>query len=310
MALTAAAFARARAQGNEALQSWGEATGAALIRLLPKAGPGLSATPAPVLSAFANDGYGYKGPQPIVHRYPTYRVSQEWTFDDPELDQKIAAVRAQAKAEQDEYPRKLEEFRRAHAADRQAAEQAYQVEHAKAEQEMAARTAKLNELIKEGKYSEVGKLGDPPQNLGPFVYAPERAFQDAADARSKDLDQRARALESSRRAVEFWIYTNRTPESTQGRHPTAAGTLAGHPLFRETNPRLNTPSSELLNLGVLVGSPDVEVAQAPSTALAVKAISVWAFLRTRPETAAADEARVRKILESGDYPGLAKLIAP
>jgi len=40
----------------------------------------------------------------------------------------------------------------------------------------------------------------------------------------------------------------------------------------------------------------------------VKTIVVWAFIETRADTAAADEAVVRKIMEPMDYRGLAKLI--
>ncbi|HMK84537.1 MAG TPA: OmpH family outer membrane protein [Steroidobacteraceae bacterium] len=307
IALACLAPARAGAEGGESpLMTWGNALGDKLVKLLPQPGHGLTAANETVFSAFSNDFVGYKGPRAIAQRYPTYVVHQTWIFDDPELERKTEALRAELKARQDAYPQKLEEFRQAHAADRQAAEQAYQRQHAEAQKQMAELQAKMQELIKEGKYDQLGKLGDAPKGLGPFVYPPEEAFHDAYDAKSRELDQDVR--NPPHRVVTFEIDTNRTPVSTTGRHAQPAGTLAGHPLFVE---HPNYGSGRVwVNLGVLVGPPDLEVSQPPSTPWAVKAITLWADLVTHEDTRAADEARVRQVLESVDYQGLARLITP
>ena len=304
------AFGGAYAQSdNSALVSWGDTIGHRLLELLPKPASGLTAANETVFSAFSYNFIGYKGPKAIAERYPTYVVHQAWVFDEPELERRLATLRADNKARQDEFPRKLEEFQRTHAADKQAAEQAYQQEHAQAVKDMNARMAKMNELIKEGKYAEIGKLGDAPPNMGPFIYKPEQAFVEANEADLRDRDQRLRQLEGTHRRVEFWIYTNRTPLSSPGRRPKPAGTLAGHPLFREDQGRLTGSELQYVNLGVLVGPPDVEVSQPPGTPYAVKAIAVWGMLITRDDVAAGDEERVRRILEAVDYPGLTKLLA-
>lgn len=44
--------------------------------------------------------------------------------------------------------------------------------------------------------------------------------------------------------------------------------------------------------------------------LVVKSIVVWAWIQSHPDTIKADEVAVRKVLESMDYDGLAKLIEP
>jgi len=299
---------QASAQSSESLQSWGETMDHALVKFLPKDPPGLTVEPVPVFSAYSNDFVGYKGPQAIARRYPTYVVHQTWFFDDPEHDRKVAAAEAESKAKQDAYPQKLEEFRRAHAADRAAAEQAYQIEHAQAKKRWDEYMAKVQELTKAGKIDQLNKLGDAPKYPGPFVYAPEEAFNQAYNAEQQELTQRARSF---RRSVEIQIYTNRTPASSSGHHPKPIGTLAGRPLYREDEGNLGGgPEAEFHNLAILVGPADLEVSQPPSTAFAVKAIAVWALIATRPDTAAADEARVRKVLETVDYEGLAKLLMP
>jgi len=171
--------------------------------------------------------------------------------------------------------------------------------------------AKIQDFIKEGKYEELSKLGDPPKNLGPFVYPPEKAFTDAYNAEQKDRDDQARALESKRRSVEFAIYANRTPTATAPKfHPKPTAILAGHPLWRQDEGKINGPTTLFLDLAVSLGPPKFEMPQVliAHKELAVKTIVVWAFLQTRDDTTAADEAVVRKIMEFIDYQGLAKLI--
>src|ERR1700680_808073 len=80
----------AAAQDEDAVSRWGQKTGDALVRFLPKAAPwGLSVDPDPLFSAFANETYEYKGANSLVRKYPSYVVHRTWWFDDAELSRQM-----------------------------------------------------------------------------------------------------------------------------------------------------------------------------------------------------------------------------
>lgn len=317
-AIALAAGYRVAAQSDDALQKWGAATGEALTKCLPDAARwGLTVDPYPPFSAFANETYVYKGAQSMVRKYPSYVVHQTWNFNDPGLEREEADLKRERDALQAAFPEQLEDFRRAHAADRQAAEQAYQAEHQKAEQQLAARAKHLQDLANQGKFQEMAqlgeKMGEPSPALGPFEYPPEQALLDGYRGEQKKLDERARALANRHRTVNFAIYANRTPTATAPKfHPKPAGTLAGHPLWRQDEGQFEKDGHWYRDLAVGVGPPDFRMPQVPigHKELAIKTIVVWAFIESRPDSVAADEAVVRNVLETIDYAALAGLIAP
>ena len=67
-----------------------------------------------------------------------------------------------------------------------------------------------------------------------------------------------------------------------------------------------------MHLAVFLGPPGYEnpKIRIGHREFAVKTIVVWAWIESHPNTVKADEAAVRKVLESMDYDGLAKLIEP
>jgi len=68
----------------------------------------------------------------------------------------------------------------------------------------------------------------------------------------------------------------------------------------------------MVDLAVFVGPPGYENPKVKigHRELTTKSIVVWAWIESRPDTIQADEAAARKVLESINYDGLAKLIAP
>ncbi len=68
----------------------------------------------------------------------------------------------------------------------------------------------------------------------------------------------------------------------------------------------------LVDLAVFLGPPGYENPKVKigHRELAVKSIVVWAWIESRPDMIQADEAAAKRVLESVDYNGLAKLIEP
>jgi len=304
------------------MQRWGEQLGEALARYLPSTDlPGLTLEPTPLFSAFANETYVYKGAQSVVRKYPSYVVHRTWIFSDPELERQEAELEREKKERREAFQKELEQFRLTHAADRAAAEHAYQAEQAKEEQEWHDRvkqyTDQMTALLSQGKAQEAAalgaKLGSPPAHLGPFVYPPEKALEDGYDAEQKKFEERARALSIRHRTVDIAIYANRTPTATAPKfHPKPAGTLAGHPLWRQDEGEYNNPGQHFLDLAVGLGPPDFHMPQVliGHKELSVKTIVVWAFLQSTNSLVREDEETMRKVLETIDYDALARMITP
>ena len=321
-ALALGALRPASAETVEEMQRWGEQLGAELSRYLPSTDlPGLTLEPTPLFSAFANETYDYKGAQSMVRKYPSYVVHRTWIFSDPELERQEAQLERDKNEQRESFDKALAEFERVHGAERKAAEEAYRAQQAKETQEYEARvkqfTAQFEELMKEGKYQAAAALGDkmapPGEHVGAFVYPPLKALTDAYDREQKTLDERARALGSRRRTVDIYIYANRTPTATAPKfHPKPAGTLAGHPLWRQDEGEYNNPGQHFLDLAVALGPPDFRMPQVliGHKELAVKVITVWVFLQSINSVVREDEETMRKVLETINYDGLAKLITP
>jgi hypothetical protein len=143
-----------------------------------------------------------------------------------------------------------------------------------------------------------------------------QALTEPYDKHQKDMDARERQLTNRKRQVSFQIHTNRTPTTTAPRFTRIkpAGTLAGHPFYRqdEGNSKAGDWDASFVHLAVFLGPPGYVN---PKTKIGhrefvVKSIVVWAWIQSHANTIMADEATARKVLESMDYDGLAKLIQP
>jgi hypothetical protein len=196
-----------------------------------------------------------------------------------------------------------------HGAEMKAAETAHMAEMQKLSKEGA-------DLITQGKTQQGQAVLEKLQKLGPFVYPPYQALTESLNKRQNELADRERHLQNRRRQISFQIHTNRTPATTApaffGIKP--AGTLAGHPFYRQVRGNTNMGGwiETMVDLAVLIAplgyeNPKVKIGRRE---LAVKSIVVWAWIESRPDTIQADEAAARKVLESVDYNGLAKLIQP
>jgi hypothetical protein len=298
------------AQDADAFARWDKATGDLLVRFLPNASPwGMSVDPYPVFSGPANETYEYKGANSMVHKYPSYIVHQTWWFDDAGLSRQMAEVKREKDAFKQESNVALQEFMKAHGDEMQAAQKAHLAEMEKLRKEGA-------DLFNQGKFAQGQAVLEKLQKLGPFVYPPYQAMTESLDKRQKDITERERSLTNRRRNVSFQIHTNRTPTTTAPAFLAMkpAGTLAGHPLYRQVrgNPHMGGWIATMVDLAVLLGPPGYEnpKVRIGQRELAVKSIVVWARIESRPDTIQADEAAARKVLESVDYNGLAKLIEP
>lgn len=299
----------AAAQDADTWDRWGKTWGNALVRFLPNASPwGLTVDPYPLFRAFANETYVYKGSDSIVHKYPSYITHQTWWFNDAELSRQMADLEKEKAAAKQQFEKASDEFYSAHGAEMKAAEKAHLAQ-------MDGLAKQIGDLAKQGKYDESQPLVKRLEALGPFVYPPFQALTESYDKHQKDMDERERQLTSRKRQVSFQIHTNRTPITTApkftGMKP--AGTLAGHPLYRQEEGRApGDGDASWVDLAVFLGpagyeNPKVKIGHRE---FAIKTIVVWAWIQSHPNTVKADEAAVRKVLESMDYNGLAKLIEP
>jgi hypothetical protein len=299
--LTAAALlllSPAAAQDDEALSRWGQSTGDALIHFLPNAQPwGFSPDPAPIFNAFAND---------VPHKYITLVVHKSWWFDDSGLSRQMADLQKEKQALKQEQEKASEEFQRDHGAEMQALEKTRVTE-------MQTLSKQAEDLFMQGKYEE-GKA--VMEKIKPFHYPPSfESVLASFDKRQQELTDREQELSRLRRQVSFRIYTNRTPSTTAFAYPAKAiGTLAGRTLYRQSYILKMEKDHETANsnLAVFLGPPGY---QNPHVTLAewqpkVKCIVVWVWIESLPDKIQADEATVKKVLESVDYDGLSKLIQP
>jgi len=295
-------------QDADAMSRWGQTTGDALVHFLPNASPwGMSVDPSPLFSAFANETYDYKGANSMVRKYPSYVVHQTWWFDDAGLARQVADLEKEKTALKQETEKAGEEFLRVHGAEMKAFEKAHLAE-------METLSKQVADLTQQGKSEQAQAALKKLEGLSP-VYPPYQALTASLDKRQQELTDRERALTNRRRQVNFRIYTNRTSLTTAPKYaPKPAGTLAGHPFYRqdEGNMKAGGWDTSLVDLAVYVGPPGWENPRVRigRKELAVKCIVVWAWIESHLDTLKADEAAVRKVLESMDYNGLAKLIQP
>lgn len=288
----------AAAQDDQALSRWGQSTGEALVHFLPNATAwGFSPDPSPIFDAFAND---------VPHKYITLVVHKLWWFDDAELSRQMTDLQKEKQSLKQEQEKAASDFQRDHGAEMQALEKARV-----AETETLSKQAQ--DLFSQGKYEEGKAVMD---KIKPFHYPP--SFESALssfDKRQQELTDREQELSRRRRQVSFRIYTNRTPSTTAFAYPAKAiGTLAGRTLYRQSYTIKMGKNYEMANsnLAVFLGPP---ACQNPHVSLAerqpkVKCIVVWAWIESLPDKIQADEATVKKVLESIDYDGLSTLIQP
>jgi hypothetical protein len=299
----------ATAQDGEALSRWGQKTGDALVHFLPVATKsGMSVDPYPLFSAFANETYDYKGANSLVRRYPSYIVHQTWWFDDAELSRQLADLKNEKDVLKQETDKAIEEFSRVHGAELKVFQTAHLAE-------LDALAKQFADLSRQGKYDEAQAVTKKLETLGSAVYPPYQALTASIDRRQQEIADRERALASRRRSVSFQIHTNRTPTTTAPKFaPKVTGTLAGHPFYRQDDGNRKAADSDasFVYLAVFLGpagyqNPQVKIGHKD---LAVKSIVVWAWIESHPDHVQADEGAARKVLESMDYDGLAKLIEP
>jgi hypothetical protein len=300
----------AAAQDADAWDRWGKTWGDTLVRFLPNASPwGLTADPYPFFRAFANETYVYKGADSMVRKYPSYITHQTWWFNDAELSRQISGLEKEKAAAKQQFEKESDEFYSVHGAEVKALEKAHLAQ-------MDALAKQIADLAKQGKYDESQPLVKKLEALGPFVYPPFQALTESYDKHQKDMEERERQLTNRKRQVSFQIHTNRTPTTTAPKFTQMkpADTLAGHPLYRqdEGNSKTGDWDESWVDLAVFLGPPGYEN---PKTKIghrefAIKTIVVWAWIQSHPSTVKADEAAVRKVLESLDYAGLSRLIEP
>jgi len=298
----------AAAQDADAMSHWGQTTGDAIVRFLPNATPwGMTVDPYPIFSAFANETYDYKGANSLVRKYPSYVVHQTWWFDDTELSQQTADLEKEKAALKQEIETAGDEFYKVHGEELKAFQKARLAQ-------MDTLSKQMADLIQQGKSEQAQAVLKKIEET-PAVYPPYQALMSSLDKRQKELTDREGTLTHRKRQVNFRIYTNRTPLTTAPKYaPKLAGTLAGHPFYRQDEAALKAGDWDisLVDLAVYVGpagwqNPQVKIG---NKELAVKCIVVWAWIESHPATIKADEAAVRKVLESMDYDGLAKLLQP
>jgi hypothetical protein len=298
----------AAAQDTDSMSRWGQTTGDALVHFLPNASRwGMTVDPYPLFSAFANETYDYKGANSMVRKYPSYVVHQTWWFDDAGLAREMADLEKEKAALKQETEKSGDEFFRAHDAEMKAFEKAHLAE-------METLSKQVADLTQQGKTEQADAVLKKLEGLSP-VYPPYQALTASLDKRQQELADRERTLTNRKRQVSFRIYTNRTPLTTAPKYaPKPAGTLAGRPFYRQDEGSMKAGNwdSSLVDLAVYVGPPGWENpgVKIGHKELAVKCIVVWAWIESHPITVKADEAAVRKVLESMDYDGLAKLIEP
>jgi len=300
----------AAGQDAAAFDRWGKSMNDALVRFLPNASAfGMTVDPYPPFSGPATETYEYKGANSMLSKYPSYIVHQTWWVNDAELARQTAEVKKEKGAFKHERDAALQEFMKAHGDEMRAAQKAHLAEMEKLQKEGA-------DLFNQGKMAQgqavLGKL----QELGAFAYPPYQTLTESLDKRQKELDDRERNLTNRRRKVSFQIHTNRTPTTTAPAFSPMkpAGTLAGHPFYRELRGNLNMGSwtETMVDLAVFLGpagyqNPKIQIGHRE---LVVKSIVVWAWIESRPDTIQADETAARRVLESIDYNGLSKLIKP
>jgi len=298
------------AQDADTYDRWEKTWGDTLVRFLPNASPwGLTVDPYPLFRAFANETYVYKGADSMVYKYPSYITHQTWWFDDPELSRQLADLEKEKAAAKQDFEKASDEFFAAHGTEMKALEKTHL-------EQMNALAKQAGDLATQGKYDEAEVVGKRLEKLGPFVYPPFQALIEPYDKHQKDMDDRGRKLTNRKRQVSFQIHNNRTPTTTApkftGMKP--AGTLAGHPLYRQDggDSKAGDWGEYEVNLAVFLGppgyvNPKIRIGHRE---FAIKTIVVWAGIESHPATIKADEATVRKVLESMDYDGLAKLIEP
>jgi len=275
---------------------------------MPNASPqDMTVDPYPLASSAADETYVYKGADSLVYEYPSYQVQQDWWYNDPQLDLEMAQLEKDKVSHKQEVETAADEFEKEHGAERKAYEDARRAEADRLSKQVA-------ELANQGKINEVQPLIEKLEKASNNVYPPFQALMDSLNKKGQELDERGRTLESRRRKVTFVIHTNRTPSTTApALHPLPAGNLAGHPFFRQTPEILNgAVTHTLVRIAVSLAppgyvNPKVKIGH---RILVTRSIVVWAWIESRPEMIAADEAAARKVLESMDYNGLAKLIEP
>ena len=297
-------------QTDAAMDRWCKTTGNALARFLPNASPwGMTVDPYPPFSGAANETYVYKGADSLVHQYPSYIVHQTWWINDAELFRQMAELNSEKETQKRQADAALQEFMKAHGAEMQAAQKARLAEMEKLSKEGA-------DLYNQGKPQQGQAVIEKLQKLGPFIYPPYQQLTESLDKQQKQIADRERTLSNRRRQVSFQIHTNRTPTTTAPAFTAMkpAGTLGGHPLYRQLrgNTDMGGWIETMVDLAVLLAPPGYENPKVKigHRELAVKSIVVWAWIESRPDTIQADEAATRKVLESIDYKGLSKLIEP
>jgi hypothetical protein len=215
-------------------------------------------------------------------KYLKARAEQTWWFDDPSLARQITA----AKKEQADAQQQGQKDVQAHMTEVQALQKQYV------------------DLVTQHKMAEAQAVADKMQKLTA-----------GGDAKGKELDDKIRSLQERSRMLQIMIHGNEALADAlapEGQRPQPSGTIKGHPVYRVTSKVLGGPNAPEVFLAIYLGpegfrNPAVQV---PSVTAGPKCFTVLAKVHPRADTLQSDEAAARKMLESIDYDGLAKLIEP
>lgn len=282
----------AYAQPPQSVSAWATTTGDAVARFLPGPAPGLvpriTGDPTNYNEPGVESGYDASATSgPIVGYMPIF-IHQNWRYDEPELVQQAAAAQKRGREDAAQQAKNIQEYQKEHAAE------------IKELQKQAA------DLARAGKYQEMQETQEKMMAL--MMPAGSGQNLDAPDPL-----KRARSV-----TVLITVNESRLPSTgfvggnIPGNMMAPSGTAKGHPAYRyaKHDPDYGELSEQRV-LAVFLGPAQFHESYPPNSGLIAgkaKCISVRVNVRSRPDTADADEKIARQLLETLDYDGLSGLV--
>ena len=261
---------------------------------------------------------------PVCFVYVEYYAGRVWHFDDPALAKQVEDTQKEADALLERQKKFLESPEGAEAKE---ASERNQEALGKASDKYSAEMEKLVE-----KFSDPNLSDNERQRLGAQIKELQRKMQQAQKAQqatqaqapqsafmeeAKKLDKRMADLKARARNLRFELRGN----SIEGPlwcfgmsgKPVRSGTLKGHTLYRWAEHVASYEHPERVCLAVYLGAEGFKnpiIKRGEVVRPELKTILVMAEVESFPQSAKADEAAARQILEKVHYDGLAKLLQP